>query len=125
MREPPPGLLAPFTIQVSALLSQDMQITVALRGIRYSVDRVFVDREDAARRTQRATLDLFHVETVPAGHPRQRFFQDPLRQVATRLLAAAPPAHRAFLDDVQELPFALLHPRRLIREAVEGLRGRV
>jgi hypothetical protein len=31
MREPPPGLLAPFTIQDSASLSQDIQITVALR----------------------------------------------------------------------------------------------
>jgi hypothetical protein len=73
MREPPPGLLAPFTIQDSAPLSQDIQITVALRGERHMpyarmhaarrlVDRVFVDREDAARRAQRATLDLFHVE---------------------------------------------------------------
>ena len=32
MREPPPGLLTPFTIQDSAPLSQDIQITVALRG---------------------------------------------------------------------------------------------
>jgi hypothetical protein len=31
MREPPPGLLAPFTIKDSALLSQDIQITFALR----------------------------------------------------------------------------------------------
>ena len=72
MREPPPGLLTPFTIQDSAPLSQDTQITVALRGKGRmhcarllhcrSVDRVLVDCEDAARRAQRATLDLFHVE---------------------------------------------------------------
>jgi hypothetical protein len=31
MRGPPPGLLTPFTIQDSAPLSQDIQITVALR----------------------------------------------------------------------------------------------
>ena len=60
---------------------------------------------------------------MPAGHPRQRFFQNPLRQVAARLVARSPPAHRALLDDVQKLPFALLYPRRLIREAVEGLRA--
>src|SRR6187455_82583 len=92
---------------------------------RVLIDRILVDGEGAARPAQRPTFDLFHVEAVPAGHPRQRFFQDPLRQVTARLVAAAPPAHRTFLDDVQELPLALLHPRRLIRKAVEGLRGRV
>jgi hypothetical protein len=33
MRGPPPGLLTPFTIRDSALLSQETQITVALRGV--------------------------------------------------------------------------------------------
>src|SRR5690348_3852856 len=121
MRGPPPGLLTPFTIQDSVLLSQDTQITVALRGaerisssLAYGcaglVDRVLVDGEDAAGRAERPALDLFHMKAVPASHPRQRFFQNPLRQVAARLVAAAPPAHRALLDDVQKLPFALLDP---------------
>jgi hypothetical protein len=91
---PPPGPYRPFTIHDSVLLSQELQITVALRErtagrvrqyvlwhsarISILVNWIFVYREGAAIPAHSAALNLFHMEGVAASNPCQGLFENAL-----------------------------------------------
>ena len=85
-----------------------------------SVNRIFVNRKDAAFAPHALALGLFDTERMSTCHPGQCFFKDALRQVPDRTIRLTTPADWTFIDNVEELPFALLDVRRLIAEAVEG-----